>query len=276
MAKTIHNVAIITKINNIEAESAAKRIAKLLTTKNIQVYTIFPLTLGNSAMTTDSENLRNIDLDLAFAIGGDGTTLRAFRTIPHNVPIFSVNAGGHRGILSEISLDSIDTIDTAIELLLAGQYFYDFRVKIQAAINGNIIPPALNDIVFTRINLTRTPMISIKLMDDEISQRMDGVIISTPTGSTGHSYSIGGPVLYEGLNCLIINPIASVNRMPDIVVPTANIEIKSTYDAELIVDGQEIYEVPAGQSVQIFRSSTDAQFIRIRKRGIKQIAKLGF
>jgi len=276
MAKIIHNVAIITKINNIEAESAAKRIAKLLTKKKIEVYTIFPLTLGNSAMTTDSENLRNIDLDLAFAIGGDGTTLRAFRTIPHNVPIFSVNAGGHRGILSEISLDSIDTIDTAIELLLAGQYFYDFRVKIQAAINGNIIPPALNDIVFTRINPTRTPMISMKLMDDEISQRMDGVIISTPTGSTGHSYSIGGPVLYEGLNCLIINPIASVDRMPEIVVPTATIEIKSTYDAELIVDGQEIYEVPAGQSVQIFRSSTDAQFIRIRKRGIKQIAKLGF
>jgi len=276
MAKIIHNVAIITKINNIEAENAAKRIAKLLTKKKIEVYTIFPLTLGNSAMTTDSENLRNIDLDLAFAIGGDGTTLRAFRTIPHNVPIFSVNAGGHRGILSEISLDSIDTIDTAIELLLAGQYFYDFRVKIQAAINGNIIPPALNDIVFTRINPTRTPMISMKLMDDEISQRMDGVIISTPTGSTGHSYSIGGPVLYEGLNCLIINPIASVDRMPEIVVPTATIEIKSTYDAELIVDGQEIYEVPAGQSVQIFRSSTDAQFIRIRKRGIKQIAKLGF
>jgi NAD+ kinase len=273
MAKIIHNVAIITKINNIEAESAAKRIAKLLATKKIQVYTIFPLTLENSAMTTDPENLRNIDLDLAFAIGGDGTTLRAFRTIPHNVPIFSVNAGGHRGILSEISLDSIDT---AIELLLAGQYFYDFRVKIQAAINGTIIPPALNDIVFTRINLTRTPMISMKLMDDEISQRMDGVIISTPTGSTGHSYSIGGPVLYEGLNCLIINPIASVERMPQIVVPTTTIEIKSTYDAELIVDGQEIYEVPAGQSVQIFRSSTDAQFIRIRKRGIKQIAKLGF
>src|SRR5438067_2939058 len=144
MAKTIHNVAIITKINNIEAESAAKRIAKLLTTKNIQVYTIFPLTLENSTMTTDPENLRNIDLDLGFAIGGDGTTLRAFRTIPNNVPVFSVNAGGHRGILSEIGLDSIDT---AIELLLAGQYFCDFRVKIQAAINGNIIPPALNDIV---------------------------------------------------------------------------------------------------------------------------------
>ena len=76
MAKTIHNVAIITKINNIEAESAAKRIAKLLTMKKIQVYTIFPLTFENSPMTTDPENLRNIDLDLAFAIGGDGTTTK--------------------------------------------------------------------------------------------------------------------------------------------------------------------------------------------------------
>src|SRR5438067_463706 len=272
MAERIRNVAIITKFNSIEAERAASKITELLITKQIKVYSIVPSIVRNSTSVTPEE-LMAINLDLIFAVGGDGTTLRAFRIISHKTPIFSMNVGGNRGILSEVDIDSIDF---AINSILTGRYFYDLRIRIQASINGNFIPPALNDIVLTRINLTRTPILSIKLMDDQIKQRMDGIIISTPTGSTGHSYSNGGPVLYEGLNCLIINPIASVNRMPGIVVPTANIEIKSTYDAELIVDGQEIYEVPAGQSVQIFRSSTDAQFIRIRKRGIKQIAKLGF
>ena len=214
-----------------------------------------------------------INLDLIFAVGGDGTTLRAFRIISIMTPIFSMNVGGNRGILSEVGVDSIDF---AINSILAGRYFYDLRIRIQASINGNFIPPALNDIVLTRINLTRTPILSIKLMDDEIKQRMDGIIISTPTGSTGHSYSNGGPVLYEGLNCLILNPIASVSRMPELVVPSANIEIESTHDTYLTIDGQEVFEVTAGQNVKISRFSADAQFIRLRKRGMSSLRNLDF
>jgi NAD+ kinase len=272
MAETIRNVAIITKFNSIEAERAASRIAELLITKEIKVYSIFP-SIINNAMHINPQDLGNIDLDLIFAVGGDGTTLRAFRIIPPKTPLFSMNVGGNRGILSEVGIDSIDF---AIRSILVGQYFHDLRLRIQASIDGNIVPPALNDITFTRINLTRTPILSIKLMDDQINQRMDGIIISTPTGSTGHSYSNGGPVLYEGLNCLVLNPIASVNRMPELVVPIADIEILSTHDAQLTVDGQEVFKVTAGQNVKISRFSQDAQFIRLRKRGMRQLAKLGF
>jgi NAD+ kinase len=134
----------------------------------------------------------------------------------------------------------------------------------------------LNDFLFTRVNLTRTPMLSIKLMDDEIKQRMDGIVISTPTGSTGHSFSLGGPVLHEGLDCLILSPIASVNRMPQLVIPTGEIEIKSTRDMQLTIDGQEIIKIAAEQIVKISRFPIDAQFIRLRKRGMRQLAKLGF
>src|ERR687884_1204291 len=206
MADTIRNVAIITKTDNTEAETAAKMITNLLITRKIKVYSILPLTLGNSAYTLSSEDLKNVNLDLVFAVGGDGTTLKAFRIFPCDTPLVSINVGGHRGILSEVGIESIES---AIDMIVRGQYFRDFRLRIQASINGNIVPPALNDITFTRINLTRTPILSIKLMDDQIKQRMDGIIISTPTGSTGHSCSNGGPVLYEGLNCIILNPIAS-------------------------------------------------------------------
>jgi NAD+ kinase len=113
-------------------------------------------------------------------------------------------------------------------------------------------------------------------MDDEIKQRMDGIVISTPTGSTGHSFSLGGPVLHEGLDCLILSPIASVNRMPQLVIPTGEIEIKSTRDMQLTIDGQEIIKIAAEQIVKISRFPIDAQFIRLRKRGMRQLAKLGF
>jgi NAD+ kinase len=272
MAKAINRVAIITKINNGEAEKAATTITKLLTTRKVKVYSILPLRIDNGISVTP-EDLRNIDLDFIFAVGGDGTTLRAFRIIPCNTPLFSINVGGHRGILSEVGVDSIDGV---ISDILAGRFFYDLRLRMQAFINGILSPPALNDILFTRVNLTRTPMLSIKLMDDEIKQRMDGIVISTPTGSTGHSFSLGGPVLHEGLDCLILSPIASVNRMPQLVIPTGEIEIKSTHDMQLTIDGQEIIKIAAEEIVKISRFSIDAQFIRLRKRGMRQLAKLGF
>src|SRR5919206_900755 len=213
MAERIGNVAIITKFNSIEAERAASKITELLITKQIKVYSIVPSIVRNSTSVTPEE-LMAINLDLIFAVGGDGTTLRAFRIISHKTPIFSMNVGGNRGILSEVGVDSIDF---AIRSILVGQYFHDLRLRIQASINGNIVPPALNDITFTRINLTRTPILSIKLMDDQIKQRMDGIIISTPTGSTGHSYSNGGPVFFLGLDFFVLNPLSSFNRIPEFV-----------------------------------------------------------
>jgi NAD+ kinase len=114
------------------------------------------------------------------------------------------------------------------------------------------------------------------MMDDEIKQRMDGIMISTPTGSTGHSLSIGGPILHENLSCIIVAPIACVNRMPQIVVPSTQIEIQSTHDTQLILDGQEVFHVSCGQIVKISRCLDDARFVRLRKRGLRQLAKLGF
>jgi NAD+ kinase len=184
-----------------------------------------------------------------------------------------MNIGGNRGILAEAGIDSIDD---AINSILTGHYFYDSRLRIQASVDGTTTPAALNDFLFTRINLTRTPTLSLRFMNDEVKERMDGILISTPTGSTGHSFSIGSPVMHESLNCLMISPIASVNRMPQIIIPNEEIEIKSSHDANLIIDGQEVLMVIAGQSVKISRFYPDAQFIRIHKKGMRQLAKLGF
>jgi NAD+ kinase len=272
MEANIHNVAIITKIGNREADDAAIKVATLLSRRKIKVYSVLPFIIDDATPIRPDE-LKDIKLDLVFAIGGDGTTLRAFRTIPGKVPLFSINSGGHRGIMSEIDADSIDE---AVKAILAGKYFYDYRIRIQASVNGKLFPPVLNDILIIRVNLTRTPLLSVMLMGDEIKQRMDGIVVSTPTGSTGHSFSVGGPVLHEGMSCLILTPIASVNRMPQIVIPVKEILIRSTHESHLIVDGQETFKVHADEPINILRFSEDAVFLRLHKKGMRQLAKLGF
>ena len=272
MAPSILNVAIITKIGSSEADSAAVKVATLLNKRKIKVYTVLPFVIED-AMPIKPDELKDIKLDLVFAIGGDGTTLRAFRTLPGKVPLFSINSGGHRGILSEIDTESIED---GVGTILAGKYFYDCRIRIQASVNGKLFPPVLNDILVVRVNLTRTPLLSLTLMGDEIKQRMDGLVVSTPTGSTGHSFSVGGPVLHEGMSCLSLTPIASVNRMPQLVIPLEEIIIRSTYESHLILDGQETFKIQADDPIKIMRCSDDAIFLRLQKKGMRQLAKLGF
>jgi NAD+ kinase len=272
MALNIRNVAIITKIGSSEANIAATKVATLLNKRKINVHSVLPFIIEGATPISPSE-LRDIKLDLVFAIGGDGTTLRAFRMIPGRVPLFSINSGGHRGILSDIDAGSIDD---AVNTILAGKYFYDCRIRIQASVNGKLFPPVLNDILIIRVNLTRTPLLSVMLMGDEIKQRMDGIVISTPTGSTGHSFSVGGPVLHEGMSCLSLTPIASVNRMPQLVIPLDQILIRSTHESHMILDGQETFKVQPDEPINILRCSDDAVFLRLHKKGMRQLAKLGF
>ena len=147
MADVIRNVAVITKINSVEAEEAARRITKLLTSREVKVYCVYPLILEEYSTSKTPEELKRINLDLIFAIGGDGTTLRAFRIIPCKIPVFSMNIGGNRGILAEAGVDSIDD---AVNSIVEGRYFYDSRLRIQAAVEGTTTPAALNDFLFTK------------------------------------------------------------------------------------------------------------------------------
>lgn len=272
MAEAISNVAIITKAGSADAQNAAKRIIDLFGPRKPSIYVIEPLTIvGTRAIET--KELKNLELDMVIAIGGDGTTLRAFRHIPKCCPLLSVNVGGNRGVLSETGIESMDD---SIYAILGGQFVCEPRVRLSSNTQHTSFPPALNDIVLVRQNPIRTPIVTIKIMDDFIEQKMDGIIVSTPTGSTGHSYSMGGPVVYEKLDTLLLSPIAPMNRMPRFVLPPVNIQVSISHDTCLIVDGQEAFHIPSGESVTISRYPYDAQFIRVRQRGLRQIVKLGF
>ena len=272
MTLQINQVAIITKIKNVLARDAARYIAKFLVEKKITVFSIEQLDV-NHVHAIDPPELENTNLDLVFAIGGDGTTLRSFRMIMKSTPVFSLNIGGTRGILAEANAKPIDQ---QLQDIFNGHYFYDKRLRLQAQIDGKMIGAALNDIVITRTNLTKTPTITISLLDYPISQKMDGVIVSTPTGSTGHALSLGGPIIHENMTCVMILPIAPVNKTPALIVDQTDIAIRSTDSSKVILDGQQVFDSTSESKIIVSKYPHDGTFLRIGKRGIRQLEKLGF
>ena len=117
--------------------------------------------------------------------------------------------GGNRGILAEIT---IDDVEGAIDQIRKGRFFLDRRTRLVASVGGRDLPPALNEVYISRSNMTKTSEMEIQFRNDTVRQMMDGLIVATPSGSTGHSFSLGGPILHESLDVLIITPVAPVYR----------------------------------------------------------------
>ena len=269
----LNRVAVLSKVGSKESEDAAKKVAKKLLAKKSQVFTISPVEVEGAKKVVDLEELKDTKLDLTITLGGDGTTLRTFRYLENEVPNLAINVGGNRGILSEITMPEIDT---AINQILSDNIFLDKRIRVVASCNGQDFPPALNEIFINRQNLTKTSLFEIRFQNDTVTQKMDGVIISTPSGSTGHSYSLGGPILHESLDVLIITPVAPVNKLPSLVVPDEKIEILSSHDSNIIMDAQVIKPARNDDIITIRKYKKYAVFVRIKKRGLRQMSKLGF
>ena len=269
----LQKVAVVSKVGSKESEKAVKDVAKKLLAKKSTVYTITSIDIDGTKKIETLEELKKIKLDLVISLGGDGTTLRVFRNLDNEVPILTINVGGNRGILSEIT---IDEIDDAIEQILKGKFFLDKRIRVVASCGGKEFPPALNEIYISRTNLTKTSEINIKFQNDTVKQKMDGVIVATPSGSTGHSFSLGGPILHESLDVLIITPVAPVYRLESIVVPDEKIEITSSHDCNIVMDAQVVKSAEYDESIIIKKYKKPAVFIRLKKRGLRQMSKLGF
>jgi len=125
------------------AEQAAKNVVKKLLGKKSTVYTISPIEVKGAKKVETLEELKKIKLDLVVTLGGDGTTLRVFRSLENETPILTINVGGNRGILSEIT---IEEIDKTINQILKGKIFLDKRIRVVASCGGKEFPPALNEI----------------------------------------------------------------------------------------------------------------------------------
>lgn len=210
--------------------------------------------------------------DLAITFSGDGTILRLFRSLNSTIPCLCVNVGG-RGILAETKPAEIEK---SIERIVNGNFTVEKRFRISPSIGSKTLPPALNEVVLIRQSFAKTPSFTIDLGSNAVfMQRMDGLIVTTPTGSTGHSFSYGSPFLQGTLEAFTLTPLAPIYRFPPIILAPTKIRVVSDYALELVIDGQETFHVEKGVTVSFRKHDKDAVFVRFENAGAyRQLSNL--
>lgn len=209
---------------------------------------------------------------LVVCIGGDGTVLRAARvTIPHNVPILGINMG-RLGFLTDMSpRDCFNHVERIIA--------EDWRLEERMMVRGDIVDgrgtPALeyhglNDIVVSRRSPGRPIYVDVRIDKAHLAlYRCDGIIVCTPTGSTGYSLAAGGPILAPTEHHLVLTPVSAHLAMGrSIVLPPESIvdlEVTSDHGAIVSVDGQEDLPVGTGVKISIRVSEHTTRFVRFRE-----------
>ena len=211
--------------------------------KNINNSTDIMTKLKNSLSKNGvSAEILNIDklksgYDFVFVIGGDGTILKAARFYAkYSTPIFGINLGR----LGYLSQSPKEDIDEAVNKILKGDYKIEERIMLE---NGS--KTALNDIVVKGTTNGRTSRFSLKINNKFVSDYLaDGIIITTPTGSTAYGLSAGGPIISPKLNAFVIVPICphTLSARP-LVIPDNEVITICTGDKYFAsCDGQEFYE----------------------------------
>lgn len=196
--------------------------------------------LESSGMKYEVLSIDNLKsgYDFAFVIGGDGTILKAARFYSKsNTPIFGINLG-HLGFLSQASRDDLDL---AVKQILSGNYNVEKRMMLKC--KNNV---ALNDFVVKGDESSRASRFSLQINDKFVCEYLaDGIIISTPTGSTAYGMAAGGPVLSPDVDAISIIPICphTFSARPIVVSGNDKIKISSYPNQKYIVsaDGQEVF-----------------------------------
>lgn len=202
--------------------------------------------------------------EAVISIGGDGTLLRANAlAVRSGLPVLGINVG-RVGFLTEVE---IDRLEEACGRLANDAYTLEERMMLRATV-GERESLALNDVVLSRGGYARLIGVNVWVDGDQVGPFIaDGLIVSTPTGSTGYSLSAGGPLVCPEVECMVLTPICahSLQHRPVITsaAQTITIELDGDHDAMMAVDGREPIRFSKGQTLTITRSEHAARFIRL-------------
>jgi len=248
-----------------------KRAAKLITGAGRKIFTD-PVTArwsGIPATICPDAAALTREVDLLLVFGGDGTMLRVARDVAGSrTPILGVNIGG-LGFLTAVPSDELAP---ALKRVWRGEYDFERRILIQATGRCNtrlIEQPALNDLVISRGIASRLIELEVRIDADPLTRyRCDGLIVSSPTGSTAYSLAAGGAVVFPTAAVLEISPICphTLSNRSLIVPITSKIEVKVINPKPatiLSADGQVVSELSAGDTLTIQRSRRSVRLMHL-------------
>ena len=267
-AKEIRSVGIVVKPNNDEALRTSNELSEWLNARGIGVKC--------SPFVGDHECREgefDLEADLVVVLGGDGTMISTARLVGDaQILVLGVNYGS-LGYLAEFR---IEEMFPALEAILIGDYAVDRRVMLKAEHwrNGEMLAAGrvLNDVVINKAAIARIIGIEVKLDGQFVNAfRADGLIVSTPTGSTAYNLSAGGPIIYPSMNAVVLTPICpfTLTNRPIVVPDTAMIELELENENEgvvLTLDGQTGYPMQARDRVRIRKSSTTFNIVQPANR----------
>ncbi len=218
--------------------------------------------------------------DLILVLGGDGTMLNAARlSEERSVPIMGVNMGG-LGFLTEVT---VENLFPSLDRIFAGEYVLDERVMLRGRIDrhGEHVAQGtvLNDIVVSKGNLARMIELEIKIDGQFVTNlRGDGLIVSTPTGSTAYSLSAGGPIIEPSVEALILTPISphTLSHRPLVISSTVELEVTLTSHDEgamTTFDGQVGIAVGHGDTLLVKASEYKSQLVRFPEKSYYEVLR---
>jgi NAD+ kinase len=273
LKKITHNIRRVGLVANPEkthCRAALQKAAAILQSAGRQVLadaaTAAMARLPGPTFAGAAELARQCDAMLVF--GGDGTMLRAAREVDGSkTPILGINLGG----LGFLTAAAAREMPAAIEHLLAGQYELDVRPLIQVSAPGYAPYLALNDFVISRATGSRLIELEVSVNGEELTHyRCDGLIISTPTGSTAYSLAAGGAIVSPAAEVFTLTPICphTLSNRSVILNLDAHIRVKAASERQEVMvagDGEKCLDLAAGQAVEIARSRHAVRLVRFRE-----------
>ena len=261
--KAFSRVALVGKYQADGIEEHLKDLAKLLSDLGCEAFIEFDTATHLALSGYPTKTARDFagEIDLVVVLGGDGTMLGIARQLAgSNVPLVGINMG-RLGYMTDIPIQSVHT---TLPKIIAGDYEADTRTLLDAVVlrNGKEINRALalNDVVVNRSGISGMVELAVHVNGSFMyNQRSDGLIISTPTGSTAYALSAGGPILHPHVAGILLAPIAphSLSNRP-IVLPQDSVTIIEVVDGrEVIVnfDMQSQTNLQSGDKVEVRQST---------------------
>ncbi|HEY4379578.1 MAG TPA: NAD(+)/NADH kinase [Acidobacteriaceae bacterium] len=220
--------------------------------------------------------------NLVIVLGGDGTLLAAARAFAHtNTPLLSVNLGS-LGFLTEVPLSELYT---TLEAWCDGCATVEVRSMMRAELfcygEGKVTRQwdALNDVVVAKGTIARMADYSVSIDGQLVAEfRADGVIVSTPTGSTAYNLAADGPIVMASVNCMMVTPICPhlLTIRPIVVPGESSITVRVTgvpNETFLTVDGQEAVPMQVGDEVRCRRSEYSVRLLRLKPNGLFNVLR---
>lgn len=231
--------------------------------------------LGTETALCSSESLEEMGrllqgADLVLSLGGDGTILRTSHLAgPLGIPILGVNLG-RVGFLSEVEPEEAPA---ALSRIAAGEGWIEERIMLaveRPATAESFL--ALNDAVLSRGFKARVIGVGVWIDEEFVTEVLaDGMVVSSPTGSTSYNLALGGPVLHPQAEAFVCTAIATYPRpRPTLVVPASHrvgLRLHSDHGAGLTLDGQDAYPLEDGEEIRVARAPQPVRFWRLRPRG---------